>query len=128
MAKYDSDEKMIMINRGDSTTISFTAKNQDGTTHTFETGNYVIFRVTEARKESNVVLEKKILLESDLTTVLIPLTTEDTKIGDIINKPVDYWYEISEETPGGQAQTGIGYNEEGAKIFRLYPEARDLNE
>lgn len=128
MAKYDSDEKMIMINRGDSTTISFTAKNQDGTTHTFVTGNYVIFRVTEARKEKETVLEKKILIEDDTTTVLIPLMSTDTKIGDYINSPKDYWYEISEESAGGQAMTGLGFNDEGAKIFRLYPEARDLNE
>ena len=58
-------------------------------------------------------------------SVTINLTKEDTKIAEIINKPVDYWYEI-EMNPDTEPQTIIGYDEDGEKIFRLYPEGSEL--
>jgi hypothetical protein len=49
------------------------------------------------------------------------LSKEDTKIGKKVNKPVDYWYEV-ELNPDTYPQTIVGYDEDGAKIFKLYPE------
>jgi len=46
------------------------------------------------------------------------------KIGDVINKPTDYWYEI-EINPETKPQTIIGYDENGEKILKLYPEGSD---
>lgn len=37
---------------------------------------------------------------------------------------MDYWYEV-ELNPETEAQTIIGYDEDGPKIFRLYPEGDD---
>ena len=56
-----------------------------------------------------------------LFEALISLNKEDTTIGDIINTPIDYWYEV-QLNPETNPQTIIGYDENGAKIFRLYPE------
>ena len=45
-------------------------------------------------------------------------------IGEVINKPTNYWYEI-ELNPNTQPQTIIGYDEDGEKLFVLYPEGSD---
>ena len=55
------------------------------------------------------------------TSVDLSLDSTETTIGDIINKPVEYWYEI-QLNPDTEPQTIIGYDENGAKIFKLYPE------
>ena len=101
MILFDRSTKQIQINRGDSTTFAVSAKDKDGNTHTFEVGEIVKFSVTERKDEKEVVLQKIIEVDTEGTVVQIPLTSEDTKIGEIINKPVVYWYEISVETPGG---------------------------
>ena len=60
-------------------------------------------------------------------SVRIRLRREDTKIGDIIHKPVKYWYEV-ELNPDTEPQTIVGYDDDGPKIFTLYPEGADENE
>lgn len=52
------------------------------------------------------------------------ITSNETKIGNIINRPVIYWYEIV-VNPDTNAQTIIGYDDGGAKEFILYPEGGD---
>ena len=59
-----------------------------------------------------------------ITNVEIVLSKEDTKIGSLISTPFDYWYEI-ELNPETEPQTVIGYDDDGEKIFRLYPEGDD---
>ena len=76
---------------------------------------------------NDVVLQKIITVEEPCTAIDIVLTSEDTKIGDIINKPVDYWYEI-ELNPDTNPQTILAYDDDGAKIFTLYPEGGDVSE
>lgn len=61
----------------------------------------------------------------DTTQVEMALYGEDTKFGEVISKPVDYWYEI-ELNPDTNPQTIVGYDEEGAKIFKLFPEGKDV--
>jgi len=48
----------------------------------------------------------------------ITCTSEETKIGELSNKAIDYWYEL--ELNG--EYTVLGYDENGAKILTLYPE------
>jgi hypothetical protein len=74
-----------------------------------------------------VVLQKDVKVTEDTTTVSITLEKNETKIGTLINKPKDYWYEI-ELNPETAPQTIIGYDEEGAKLFKLFPEGREYNE
>jgi hypothetical protein len=124
MLYFDTETKQIQINRGDSATLSITAKTSAGEDYTFSQGDTVKFKVTKQKNESAIVIEKTITLQSDTTTVDIALTSSDTKIGDYISKPITYWYEISIESPGGEAQTILGYDKDGAKEFILNPEAR----
>ena len=61
----------------------------------------------------------------NLETVTVTLDNKDTKFGDIISKPVDYWYEV-ELNPETKPQTIVGYDEDGAKIFKLFPEGKEV--
>ena len=49
--------------------------------------------------------------------VEIPLQPEDTRIGEIVNHKVKYWYEIEVNN-----KTPLGYDKDGPKELILYPE------
>ena len=125
MIKYDSFTKQIQINRGDSTTLKINAKDSVGQSYTFKVGEKVKFVITERKNEDNVVFNKEITVDTEGLTVDIPISPAEMKIGEIINKPVIYWYEISILTLNGEVQTIIGYDDEGAKEFIINPEAGD---
>lgn len=115
-----NEDKSIYCTRGDMVSFDVSADN-DGTQHTFQAGDLVRFNVFEKKDCENVVLCKDVRVEESTTEVEITLTGEDTKFGDVISKPVDYWYEV-ELNPLTAPQTIIGYDEDGPKVFRLYPE------
>ena len=73
-----------------------------------------------------MVLQKDVSVTEETTTVTISLSSDDTKLGDLYSRPVEYWYEI-EVNPETEPQTIIGYDEAGEKIFRLYPEGSDAD-
>lgn len=91
------------------------------TLHQFQAGDVLRFKVTERKGCDQVVLSKDFIVESPTYKVDISLNREDTRIGEVISKPKDYWYEI-ELNPETVPQTIIGYDEQGPKVFRLYPE------
>lgn len=92
--------------------------------YVFNKGDIVRFKVYEKNRPELVVIEKDITVDSEIHEVTIQLNRDDTKIGDLINKPKDYWYEI-ELNPETMPQTIIGYDIKGPKVFRLYPEGED---
>ena len=126
MIKYDSFTKQLQINRGDSTTLKINAKDSAGEQYQFKVGEKVKLSIAERKNEENVIFSKTITVAEQGYNVDIPLSSEDTKIGDIINKPVIYWYEISVLTLNNEIQTIIGYDDDGAKEFVLNPEAGDV--
>ena len=126
MIKYDKFTKQIQMNRGDSTTFRVSAKDSSGTSYTFKVGEKVKFAITERKNEDNIVFSKTIDVDEEGLIVNVPISSEESKIGDIINKPVVYWYEISVLTLNDEIQTIIGYDDEGAKEFILNPEAGDV--
>lgn len=117
-------DKSIYITRGDIGVIEVGAVNGE-TDHTFSQGDIVRLQVFEKKQCNCVVLQKEVVAEDGAQTVDIALSKEDTRIGDIINKPIDYWYEI-ELNPDTAPQTIIGYDDDGPKIFRLFPEGVDV--
>lgn len=114
-------DKTICLTRGDIASIIVSANLQDGAAYTFMPGDVVRFTVCKMRDYSTIILQKEITISEESNTVTISLLSEDTRIGGVINKPVDYWYEV-ELNPDTAPQTIIGYDEAGEKIFRLYPE------
>lgn len=118
-----NDDMSIYMTRGDNVAFSVTL-TLDGAEYVFKTGDVVRFKVFEKNNCSNVVLVKDFEIESETNIIQIELDSDETKIGDVINKPKDYWYEI-ELNPLTKPQTVIGYDEDGAKILRLFPEGAD---
>lgn len=116
MFKINPITKEIGITRGDIGTIELSIND-----YTFKVGDIVRFKVFKSKDCKCVELQKDIEIKEEATLIEIPLTSEDTRIGDIINKPAKYWYEI-ELNPETNCQTIIGYDDEGEKLFTLYPE------
>lgn len=120
MFRIDGD-CTIHITRGDIGVIEVTANAPDGEQHIFMPSDVVRLRVYVRKQHDNVVLVKDVRVGSETRTVDIALESADTKLGELINKPTDYWYEV-ELNPETAPQTIVGYDENGPKIFRLYPE------
>lgn len=118
---FQVDGTVISITRGDIGTVEVSATNPDGESYSFQQGDIVRFKVMQKKRCDVVVLQKDISVEHESASVDIPLTSLETRIGSIINKPIDYWYEV-ELNPDTECKTIIGYDEDGPKIFRLYPE------
>ena len=118
-----NDDNSIYATRGDVVFFSVSAED-DGKPYKFQAGDVVRFKVYGKKDAENVVLQKDFPVVEDTEKVEIFLSKEDTKIGEVISKPKDYWYEI-ELNPGNDPQTIIGYDEDGAKVFKLFPEGGD---
>jgi len=119
-----NDDLSIYVTRGDVLFFELTAVDGDEN-YTFSAGDVVRIKVFNKKGCHCVVLQKDFPVASDTQSVEISLTMEDTKIGDIISKPEDYWYEI-ELNPETNPQTIVGYDEDGPKVFKLFPEGGEM--
>ncbi len=117
-------DKSMSITRGDAATF-WVAAVIGGEDYRFKPGDVVRFKVFEKKNCDNVVLKKDTVVAEDTLAVQIYLSGEDTKVGDVISKPTDYWYEI-ELNPDTHPQTIVGYDEDGAKVFKVYPEGAEV--
>ena len=120
------NELTIHITRGDAALFDVTA-TIDKQEYGFKQGDVIRLKVFAKKNCEDVVLKKDVEVAEPTSTVEISLTKEDTTIGEVISKPTDYWYEV-ELNPDTHPQTIIGYDENGAKIFKLYPEGGVMNE
>ena len=120
------EDKTICLTRGDVANIEVSAKLQDKTAYTFKNGDVVRFRVYKRRECGCTMIKKDVSVEAPTETVTVRLTKSDTTIGEPGCRPVDYCYEV-EVNPDTEPQTIIGHDEDGEKIFRLYPEGSDAD-
>lgn len=118
------EDMSIYVTRGDVVFFTVSAE-ENGMPYIFKKDDVVRVKVFQKKNAKNVVLQKDFIVETEAELVNIFLSGEDTKIGDVISKPVDYWYEV-ELNPFTNPQTIVGYDDDGAKIFKLFPEGRDL--
>lgn len=118
-----NDDLSIHATRGDTVFFTVTAE-ENGTPYFFEAGDVLRMKIYGKKNAKDVVLEKLFPVTARTDRFTILLTEEDTKIGEVISKPKDYWYEI-ELNPFTNPQTIIGYDEDGAKVFKLFPEGKD---
>ena len=119
--------KKIGIVRGDYLPLTVTTKNADGSDYIFQLDDVLRFKVFERKNVDNVFLEKDFKVSEASTEVLIELTSDEMKIGELIDKPKEYWYEIELNPDKPKAQTIVGYEEEtGPAILRLLPEGGDI--
>ena len=112
----------IELNRGDVLSLDLSLQLEDETPYIFQPNDKIKFAIYgKNRMGDNPVLLKEITIPESTETVNISCTSEETKIGEYINKPVDYWYEIELN----DEHTVLGYDEKGPKLFRLYPEGKE---
>jgi hypothetical protein len=123
-----NDDLSIYATRGDIVFFSVTAKDKiTEEKYIFRPGDVVRIKIYGKKEAENVVLQKDFSIYESGESVEIFLAEEDTKIGEVISKPKDYWYEV-ELNPNTDPQTIIGYDEDGARVFKLFPEGADIPE
>lgn len=115
-----NEDLSIYCTRGDIGFLTITAL-QDGEPYKFQASEVLRLTVYEKKDCNKVVLQKDFPITEETEGVDIALSSQDTRFGETISKPKDYWYEV-ELNPGDVPQTIIGYDENGAKVFRLFPE------
>ncbi len=115
-----NEDLSLGITRGDVVCLTVTAED-DGVPYEFQIGETLRIKVFERKHCEKVVLKKDFLITRAATEAQIYLDGEETRIGELISKPQDYWYEI-ELNPDTNPQTIVGYDENGPKILRLFPE------
>ena len=122
---FDIDaDNTIHITGGDIGAIEISAGYDETEPYTFAPGDEIRMRVYTKKNHEDVVLVKNVLITDETQVVTILLERNDTKLGEIINKPTTYWYEV-ELNPDTTPQTLIGYDTKGPKLFILYPEGGD---
>ena len=119
-----NEDNSIYATRGDIVILSVSA-DDNGKPYTFQAGEVLRIKVFGKKDAESVVLQKDFPITTATQTVELFLDETDTKIGEVISKAKDYWYEI-ELNPFDNPQTIIGYDEDGPKIFRLFPEGADI--
>lgn len=118
------DGTTIKINRGDVLNLSLTLSLSDGTSYTFQDGDKVVFSVyNKGKMNDDAVLLKEITVSGSQNSIEINCTKEETKLGELINRPVEYWYEVELN----DEHTVIGYDDDGAKLLMLFPEGSKIS-
>ena len=92
-------------------------------TYRFKEGDIIRFKVFEKKNVKNILLEKDFSVEEDAEQFIIELMASEMKIGDLIDKATDYWYEIELNPDSEKVQTIVGYEKEsGPAVLTLLPE------
>lgn len=118
-------DSSIYVTRGDIVYFTVRAKQND-VPYVFKSGDVLRMKIFAKKDCKDVVLRKDFTVEAEAESVVLHLSGKETKIGSIISKPTVYWYEV-ELNPETYPQTIIGYDEEGPRVFMLFPEGRDMN-
>ena len=122
-----NEDNSIYATRGDIVFFDVSAKKDNGENYLFTAGEVLRVKIYGKKDAESVVMQKDFIVDHDTEEVCILLTEEDTKFGEVISKPKDYWYEV-ELNPYNNPQTIVGYNEDGPAVFRLFPEGDDIPE
>ena len=117
--EFDKKTKTILANRGDRGTIKLI--NTNGS---FKVGDKIKFSIIDKDNYNNVIFQKIFTVIEEKPEFYLTLTSDDTRIGDIINKQVVYNYEIEYNDD----RTLIGYDRFKGKKFILFPEAANKEE
>lgn len=118
-------DQSIFLTRGDVAVIKISADTSCNENYTFKVGDVVRFRLFKKNKPEEVLIQKDVIVDMEKIFVEIPLLKEETKLGEVISKPQEYWYEV-ELNPDTAPQTLIGYDANGPKIFKIFPEGSDI--
>ena len=114
------ENDIIKINRGNSLAIDLTIKNGEDD-YVYQEGDKVKFSIYNKKAlNENPIVSKEVECTAGTTEQQISLTSDEMKIGEMQNKALTFWYEITLNN-----ETVLGYDENGAKQLILYPEGKD---
>lgn len=120
MIRIDPETKTISMNRGDRATIKIKAKEGKN----FAVDDKIKFSIVDKGDYDIVKFQKVYTVLEESDTFFLTLIPDDTRFDEIVSAKKEYWYEI--EYNG--EYTAIGYDEDKAKKFILFPEAPDKSE
>lgn len=117
----------IEVTRGNYMALTVTAINPvDKSAYIFQLDDIVRIKIFERKNVDNVFLEKDFKISEPSEEITLELTADEMKIGELIDKDKDYWYEIELNPDTPKTQTIIGYDKEtGPAILTLLPEGGD---
>lgn len=126
MLKKDASGN-IEVTRGDFLPLKVSTKDaKTGQPYVFHVGEVLRFTITERKECGEVLLEKYVTVTEEGETVPIIIPADDMKIGELINKPTIYWFEVELNPDTPETQTIIGYTTaQGPKTITLMPESGD---
>lgn len=120
MFKID-EYKNIHCTRGDAGTIQIKSKLIP-----FKKGDKLKINIIENLNYKNIVSSVETTVEEEETNIVnLYLPSDKTRLGDVINFTKNYEYEIQLNGNTQNAQTIVGFDEDGRKYFILYPEGED---
>jgi hypothetical protein len=123
-----NDDLSIYATRGDGIYFDFSIE-EDGVARDLTELTDIIRFTVYGKKDAETIFMQKDFMVSDVITAdptiaVLSFTSDEMTFGDVISKPTDYWYEIEINPDTDFTNTIIGYDDEnGAKVFRLYPES-----
>ena len=121
-----NEDKSIYANRGDIVFFSVSAED-NGVPYKFQPGDIVRMAIYGRKDAESCYMQKDFPVLEVTEDVVIYLGEEDTTLEDIISKHKDYWNEVV-LNPDTAPQTIVGYDEDGAKVFRLFPESAEIDD
>ena len=113
------NKKNIGITRGDNASFNLKVKQANNTYYQFKTSDLVYFNVKKNYADSTPIIRKIITFRNTTDTCTINLVSSDTNFGSLIAGERKYVYDISIN----ETETVVGYDNDGAKYFIIYPEA-----
>ena len=123
----ENDLTTLHVTRGDRVTFRvYVIDRKTQERYTFPAGVWVSFCVIEKLGYTleNPLLRKKVYVPDDTTEVEFTLTSDDTKIGEMIDKKQKYWYNVVVNDD----ITVLGSDENGEKVIIIYPEVGEKDE
>lgn len=117
MIKINAEKMQISLTRGDSATIEFSAKDEDGEIYEAQTGDELVFAVSKKYGGEHLfeVVNKYDLNPDDFWNIEItPEMTKNMKFSD-------YYWDIQLTTPDG-VSTIIGQTDTLEPIFTVWGE------
>lgn len=118
------DDNTIHLTRGNIFEKPFSIEADNGEPYLFSANDVVRMRIMTVNKPDEIHLQKDFKVDTPGDTIWITLTGDETKIGELISKPTDYWYEM-ELNPDSRPETVVCFDQKGPKILKLYPEGGD---
>lgn len=121
------NERNIEITRGDMLPLTIINENPtDNSIYPFQVGDIVRFKVFKKKDVEEVLFVKDFEVKEESEEFDIFMTSEEMKIGPIINKDTDYWYEIELNPETDRRTTIMGYEKKlGPALITLLPEGGD---